>query len=93
MGSRSLLKRIAAWTLLVLAVTFVDGLRHTDDGCSVEIHCLACRTAHVPATISVVTTPVGGALLPTETLQAVAAPLLRTLFFPRHDSRGPPASA
>jgi hypothetical protein len=37
------------WALVLLAsmgaLAVQDGFAHTDDGCDVEIHCLACRWA------------------------------------------------
>jgi hypothetical protein len=39
---------------LVGLLSFADLLPHTDDGCAVESHCLACR-AHISAVTDLVT--------------------------------------
>jgi hypothetical protein len=83
-----------AIALLVLAalvcVMGADFLPHTDDGCQVETHCLACRTAFSRATPVVLCSPAAielaavGSVLP-----ALPAPL--SLAEPaRVSSRGPP---
>jgi hypothetical protein len=44
---RSVLALLAATlSLAALSATLVEGFQgHTDDGCEVEVHCLACRLA------------------------------------------------
>lgn len=46
--ARLLRLRIAMGVLVALVgmLSFADFLSHTDDGCAVEVHCLACR-AHL----------------------------------------------
>jgi hypothetical protein len=46
----------AASLLLIAALTagFAGDLAHTDDGCQVEIHCLACQRVLVSVGIAVV---------------------------------------
>lgn len=46
--ARLLRLRIAMGVLVALIgmLSFADFLSHTDDGCAVEVHCLACR-AHL----------------------------------------------
>ena len=55
-------KRWAGLALLGLATITADGfVSHTDDGCTVEVHCLACRLsvgqAATTAAIVIVTAP------------------------------------
>jgi hypothetical protein len=91
MQNPALMKRVAAWTLVVLAVAFFDNaFRHTDDGCAVETHCLACRTASVPITPGVVTSAVATALKPTATVVVVPVALPRLVVVSVPDTRGPP---
>ena len=44
-AQRTLLLVAALALLSVGAVLAGESLIHTDDGCAIEIHCLACRTA------------------------------------------------
>ena len=83
-----------AIALLVLAALVcamgTDFVPHTDDGCQVETHCVACRTAFSRATPVVLgsPTPVELALLGS-VLPTLPAPL--SLVEPaRVPSRGPP---
>ena len=64
---------------------------HTDDGCAVEIHCLACRWAHAAAAIA---PPPPRPPLAVEVARAVPPPAERlTAQVPREPlpARGPPA--
>jgi hypothetical protein len=83
---------VAAALLLAIAGAMVGEYVHTDDGCPVEIHCLACRLA-------VGTTAVSGAPLPsTPTLShdgSIAVPAQQprdAAHTPPGPSRGPPLS-
>jgi hypothetical protein len=65
MRNRHRLRMKIAMSVLVTLVgllSFADVLPHTDDGCAVEIHCLACR-AHINtvADVVVASTPSFGA--------------------------------
>ena len=94
MKPRSLIAAVAFVSALAVGMLVcADFIPHTDDGCTVEIHCLACRlsvattTAHTPA-IS----------LPVVLIVAEAIPSLRP---PQHleshcspkPPRGPPRSS
>jgi hypothetical protein len=46
MRARRLRALLALTLLLALATAFAGSFVHTDDGCAVEQHCLACRWAH-----------------------------------------------
>jgi len=80
-------------TLGSLGMLSLEGyLPHTDDGCAVEVHCLACR-AHLGAGVSlapVLSLSTGldaaGMLSP----EAVGSVLDASI--PAHSSRGPPPS-
>jgi hypothetical protein len=40
------------------AMLGADVLEHTDDGCAVEVHCIACRTLHGAAAVPMPSAPV-----------------------------------
>jgi hypothetical protein len=91
-GQRTAKALVAAALLLAIAGAMVGEYVHTDDGCRVEIHCLACRLA-------VGTTAVSGAPLPsTPTLAhdgsvvALAQRPGEAPHTPTGPSRGPPHS-
>ena len=80
----------AVLVLLALGLGAEQSVVHTDDGCAVEIHCLACRSAVagpavVVSALDVVPGPVLVATLP-------ARPQSRSLESPTRtsDPRGPP---
>ncbi len=82
-----------AWAILALAaLTFAPD--HTDDGCQVEMHCLACRTALAslggePAVPEALPAPIDF-----ERVVEAAAPLWPAEPLPSTDSsRGPPVAA
>jgi hypothetical protein len=84
------------WTiaLLLLAslgtVAAQDAFAHTDDGCAVEVHCLACRTAadRTDAPGSLPSLQPG--LAPVATVVAETAAPLQDAAPADTDSRGPP---
>lgn len=91
---KAFLKRIAAWTLLVLATVLAENaFRHTDDGCRIETHCLACRTAQVPVTATVIFSGLASPLPRTDAPIPQCAALPRQAEIAACDSRGPPAFA
>ena len=84
------------WTiaLLLLAslgtVAAQDAFAHTDDGCAVEVHCLACRTAADRTDTPGALPSLQPGLAPVATVVA-EAPALREDAAPADtDSRGPP---
>ncbi len=94
MRKRVFLKRIAAGLLLVLAVAFGENaFFHTDDGCRVETHCLACRSTHVPVTAAIVFSGLASPLPRTDAPIPQCAALPRQAEIAACDSRGPPALA
>jgi hypothetical protein len=92
MKPRSLIAAVAFVSALgVGTLVAADFLPHTDDGCTVEIHCLACRlsvattTAHTPAISLPVVLVVAEAVTssrPQQQLESHRSP---------KPSRGPPA--
>jgi hypothetical protein len=89
--------RLAAVALALLAslaiLTAGDFLAHTDDGCAVEIHCLACQ--RVVGSIAIVAADI--ALAPALSLLG-EVPIAASVIVPRapahrHSSRGPPPTA
>jgi hypothetical protein len=78
-------------TLGSLGILSLEGyLPHTDDGCAVEVHCLACR-AHLGAGVSlapVLTLSAG--LAAVGMLSPEAAGSVLDASIPAHSSRGPP---
>ena len=85
------LRMVAALLLAALASSVLDGfLSHTDDGCAVETHCLACRS-HIGSTA--VVTPVSALTFalhaPDPVLVPEEEPDGRTPI-PRAPSRAPP---
>lgn len=86
---------IAAALLAALAGVVLEEsyARHTDDGCAVEIHCLACRLAVGTTAVAATTCLVPSALL----AEAGAAPIPRRrpsqgLSLQRPRGRAPPLS-
>jgi hypothetical protein len=80
---------LLGFTATTLALEY---LSHTDDGCSVEVHCLACRTSieRTAAAAAPVVLPAPGdfvEVLPTKALHAGPKADPRTTA-----SRGPPLS-
>jgi hypothetical protein len=59
-------RRVAALLVAALAFVSLGSFVHTDDGCQVEIHCLACRLALGNA--------VGAAILASDAAAPAAAP-------------------
>jgi hypothetical protein len=88
--------RLAATLALAgsLALLWIEGFaRHTDDGCPVEVHCLACRTAVVRSSsplAAVDPTPELAALHPVNVPAAHRSPQRSRIV---QTSRGPPLSA
>lgn len=89
--------RLFRWTALALLVCAAlvivqESFVHTDDGCAVEIHCLACRWAYSADAASV------EAPIPTashETFEPAPVEVDRRIGRPAVDvptSRGPPAA-
>jgi hypothetical protein len=84
------------WTIALLLLASLgagvgqDAFAHTDDGCAVEIHCLACRTAanRVDAPAAVPALQPG--LAPVATVAAEAPRLVAKAAPAPTDSRGPP---
>jgi hypothetical protein len=67
-----------------------DAFFHTDDGCAVEVHCIACLWHHgaivvapAAATVAVAPAPVGAVVLPPTHISVGATPRIAL-------SRGPP---
>jgi len=92
-------RRTTVATLVALALVTVVGmgliegyLPHTDDGCKVEIHCLACRWAMASTAVSAPLSAPSLALELTGTIdgQTRGEPLDRSA--DRPSSRGPPLS-
>lgn len=90
-------RRTTATTLVALALVTVVGmgliegyLPHTDDGCKVEIHCLACRWAMASTVVSAPLAAPSLALELAGTIegQTQGIPLERSA--DRPSSRGPP---
>lgn len=91
MGRRGFLKRVAALTLFVLTAAFLDGsYRHTDDGCAVETHCLACQRAHAPVTPGVERPVVQASLSPEAAVEPTSDALPGQAVVAVRDNRGPP---
>jgi hypothetical protein len=83
----------AAWLALLglAAVTVaVEYLPHTDDGCGVEVHCLACRTSvgHTATTATAVVFSAPGDFV--EWLPVLIPPAPERGNVRTTDSRGPP---
>lgn len=84
------------WTIALLLLASLsagvgqDAFAHTDDGCAVEVHCLACRTAatRVDAPAALPTLQPG--LVPVAAVVAEAPVLLAETAPAVADSRGPP---
>lgn len=92
MATRNRVGYAAVLVLLAFAAGLAGAFVHTDDGCAVERHCGACRTALVntgtlPAVATVVPAvqPAEG-LIPTRHSAALSAPLATD------SNRGPPAA-
>jgi hypothetical protein len=68
----------------------VEYLTHTDDGCVVEVHCLACRTAVSRAATKTATVAVPEPRDIVEIIAPATAPSALTVSAPATDSRGPP---
>lgn len=82
---------IALLLLVSLGVGAAQELAHTDDGCAVEIHCLACRTAATRADAPAALPTLLPVLVPVARVVA-SAPRERALAQPdAAESRGPPS--
>lgn len=79
---------------LVSLVGLADFLPHTDDGCAVEVHCVACR-AHLGKVAGVALSSVvlarANEFIALETIRGEAAKEAPTRLFP--PGRAPPLSA
>jgi len=87
----------AALVLVLLASTGAllaeEALAHTDDGCQVEVHCLACRLA---LATSVVPAGAPAALplpLPADPVETASPPPISVARGRRDLSRGPPLAS
>lgn len=85
------------WAVLILAAlgaVFVGPAEHTDDGCEVERHCLACRVgvatlgAHLEAPTPLAVPAASERLLAPDAPRAAEAPYVSS-----DASRGPPRAA
>ena len=89
-------RRLALWSGLLLLAFFgvlaEDAFLHTDDGCAVERHCLACRTLVSPPTLAAAAVVVAPTL--TRIAAVVEAPELArdALVVSDGPSRAPPLS-
>jgi hypothetical protein len=74
-----------------LGVVVLGGFSHTDDGCAVETHCLACRQALGSIAIVNPTVPVLP-VLPhlADVVTPAAIPATARALIRREPSRGPP---
>lgn len=85
------------WTvaLLLLASLGVgagqDAFAHTDDGCEVEVHCLACRTAATRTDAPAALPALQPGLVPVAPVAAEASRELADADTAAAESRGPPA--
>jgi hypothetical protein len=91
--SRSIAAAATLALLAVLGIALVEAtLVHTDDGCAVEIHCLACRfalsaTVVTPPRVGVEPALAASGWVTLGPRRGFLAPRLRAA-----PSRGPPAS-
>jgi hypothetical protein len=86
-------RRFAAVALLLFAtVLVVDAFIHTDDGCQVETHCVACRLAYSHGIPAPVSPPLVAPFDSSQPLSvAVSSPALQLATKPRRP-RGPPST-
>ncbi|MET0552296.1 MAG: hypothetical protein ABW221_04615 [Vicinamibacteria bacterium] len=84
------------WTIALLLLASLgvgvgqDAFAHTDDGCEVEVHCLACRTAANRVDAPAALPALQPGLVPVAELAAEAPVLLPETAPAATDSRGPP---
>jgi hypothetical protein len=84
------------WTIALLLLASLgagvgqDSFAHTDDGCAVEVHCLACRTAANRVDAPAALPALQPGLAPVAAVVAEAPALLVETAPADTDSRGPP---
>jgi len=84
---------VFAAALLLLAgfaAGFAGDLVHTDDGCQVEVHCLACQRVLVSVGVAVVAAPWGPSLEPVGRVASINYVPTHTPAAPTAGSRAPP---
>ena len=82
---------VALLALIGLSVAlYEESFAHTDDGCAVEVHCIACRLLLGSATV-LATAPILAPAIVSVAVPIAAEPLARTTVAPRlFQSRAPP---
>ena len=84
------------WTIALLLLASLgagagqDAFAHTDDGCAVEVHCLACRTAATRTDAPAALPTLQPDLVPVATVVAGASGRIADADPADTDSRGPP---
>jgi hypothetical protein len=81
---------VAVLLLLVLAASAIGSFVHTDDGCAVERHCLACRTALASSGAALPDVPQLAVSHEVTLVRAERPALLRAVELASEPSRGPP---
>lgn len=86
-----------AWVVLALLVcTAVAALQesfvHTDDGCAVELHCIACRWAFSAAIVFVETPILAASWIAVRDVPPISVVVCEQAPRRRPASRGPPAA-
>jgi hypothetical protein len=84
---------LSTWLALLSVVSITAAanfLPHTDDGCGIEVHCLACSTAvgKAATAAAVVTVPAPGSAVENLSANVPRAPLVPDV--EAADPRGPP---